>query len=31
MHLGVARTQPLPAAMDIAASLGHQFTRWSPS
>ncbi len=31
MHLGLARTQPLLAAMDTAASLGHQLTRWSTS
>ena len=27
MHLGLARAQLLPAAMDTAASLGHQLTR----
>lgn len=31
MHLGLARAQLLPAAMDTAASLGHQLTRWSTS
>ena len=31
MHLGLARAQLLPAAIDTAASLGHQLTRWSTS
>ena len=31
MDLGLARTQLLPAAVEIAASLSHQLTRWSTS
>ncbi len=31
MRLGLARTQLLTAAIDTAASLGHQLTRWSTS
>jgi hypothetical protein len=29
--LGLARTQLLPAAVEIAASLSHQLMRWSTS
>ena len=31
MDLGLARTQLLPAAVEIDASLSHQLTRWSTS